>query len=620
MAIDGLVSGLDTASIIEQLMKIERFPQDLLALRQNKIKAASDAQASIRAKLQDVSSAAAALSTASKWNLRTATSTDSKVATVSATNTAAVGSLTFTVDQTAARHSIRSGNTIASTDTVIASGGAIDLDLGDGVHHLDVGGGSLSEVVNAINGANLRVRAAMVDTGAGYRLQLTSKSSGAASSFDLSGLDASVGGTIATEVGRDATLTIGTGPGAYSVSSASNTFSNILPGVSITAVATSTTPVTIDVNEDVNALSDKVKALVETANAALLEIKARTAYDPATKTGASLAGDATARRIATELTRALTDAVGGGMESLSQLGVSLERTGRFSFDATKFKEAYTADPAKVRDMFAQSASIALDPSVTTGGITFTTAGNRAVTGTYEIVVTQEAQKAASTGPATAWPTGAPSTIGVRVGSTELLVDLDGTESATDAAAAIQSAIDDAGLSLSVGTDGSTLTIESDGYGSNSKFDVAWDGSTWSSHQGVDIAGTIGGKAATGLGQQLTVSASEPTVGGISVNVTAPGTGTLGSVSYSTGAAQRVGSALTRALDTIDGYLTSAEKSNETRVKDLQKSIDAYEIRLEKRETRLRLYYSNLEVALSNLQQQSSWLAGQVAGLYANSGS
>ena len=42
----------------------------------------------------------------------------------------------------------------------------------------------------------------MVDTGAGYRLQLTSKSSGAASSFDVTGLDAAVGGPIATEVGR----------------------------------------------------------------------------------------------------------------------------------------------------------------------------------------------------------------------------------------------------------------------------------------------------------------------------------------------------------------------------------------------------------------------------------
>src|SRR5690606_13319050 len=131
----GLVSGLNTTSIIEQLMQLERLPQDALVARQAKVKAASEAQASIRAKLTTVSSAAAALATATKWNLRTGTTSAASVATVNATNTAAVGSLTFTVDTLAARHAIRSGNVIAAEDTVIASGGSIDLDLGDGVQN-----------------------------------------------------------------------------------------------------------------------------------------------------------------------------------------------------------------------------------------------------------------------------------------------------------------------------------------------------------------------------------------------------------------------------------------------------------------------------------------------------
>ncbi len=617
MAVDGLISGLDTTKIIEQLMQLERLPQNALVLRQNKIKAAAEAQASIRSKLDEVSSAAAALNTATKWNLRTATSTDPTSATVSATGNASVGSLTFTVDQTATKHSLRSANVIAGHDTVVASGGSIQLDLGGEVHSIDVGGGTLSEVVAALNAAKLGVRAAAVDTGAGFHLQVTSTATGAASTFDVTGLDAEVGGTLATVVGRDATLTIGTGPGAYSVTSASNTFSNILPGVSITAVSVSTGPVTIDVNEDVDALTEKVDALVKAANAALLEIKTRTAYDPATKTGASLAGDATARRIATELTRAISDAIGGS--SVGQVGVQLERTGRFAFDAAAFKKAYAEDPDAVRNLFAQSASIELDPAVTQGGITFSTAGNRATGGAYEVVVTQEARRAEATGPSS-WPTGAPTTIGLRVGATEVTVDLDGTESAADAAAALQSALDGAGIRLVVGTDAGALTVRSESFGSNARFDVAWDGATWESHQGVDIAGTIGGEAATGLGQQLTVPTTTPGVGGISVHVTAPGTGTLGTLTYTTGAAQRVSSALTRALDTLDGYLTSAEKANATRQQDLQKSIDAFEVRLTQRELRLRTYYSNLEVALSNLQQQSSWLAGQIAGLYANTAS
>lgn len=617
MAVDGLISGLDTSSIIEQLMQLERIPQAQLAARQAKVQAAADAQASIRAKLAEVSTAAAALNSATKWNLRAATSSNTAVATVTAANTASTGSLTFTVDQLAARHSIRSGNEIAALGTVIVSGGTIDLDLGDGVHTIDVGGGTLSEVVGAINSSGLRVRAAAVNTGDGYRLQLTSTTSGAASAFTVDGLDASVGGTLAAEVGRDATLTIGTGPGAYSVSSTSNTFANILPGVTITAASTSATPVTVDVAEDVDGIANKVKALVDATNAALLEISTRTAYDSTSNTAASLAGDATARRAAQQLTRALSDMVGTGYDSVSQVGIRMERTGRFSFDAAAFRTAFQQDPARVTALFSQSATVELDPSVTQGTIQFTTAGNRAVPGTYEVAVTQEATKALATGPAATWPTGAASTIGVRVGATEVQVALTGSESAEEAAAALQQAITDAGLFLTVSTDGSALGIESEGWGSAAKFSVAWDDATWDDHEGLDIAGTIGGEPATGYGRQLTVPSLTAGLGGLSVHVTATGTGTIGSVTYQAGAAQRVSSTLSRALDSIDGYLTSAEKASADRIKDLQKARDAFDVRLEKRELRLRTYYSNLEVALSSLQSQSSWLAGQVAGLYAS---
>jgi len=94
-----------------------------------------------------------------------------------------------------------------------------------------------------------------------------------------------------------------------------------------------------------------------------------------------------------------------------------------------------------------------------------------------------------------------------------------------------------------------------------------------------------------------------------------GTGAIGSITYTPGAAQRVTSVLRSALDLVDGYLTSTEKASEQRITDLRKSIDAFEVRLAAREARLRLYYSNLEVALGNLQQQSSWLSGQIAGMF-----
>lgn len=609
MAIDGLVSGLDTSSIIKQLMQLERLPQDALVARRAKAQAKLDAFASIRSKLSAASSVAASVADPTNWSLRTATSSSPTTATVSATSSASTGSLTFTVDRLASGHAVRSANTIATTDAVVVSGGVLTLDIGDGDPvDIGVGGGTLAEVVNAVNAAGTRVRAAAVNTGSGYHLQLTSTTTGADSTFSVSGLDAPVGGTVDTTAAQDAQLTIGSGPGAYSVTSASNTFADILPGVSITAVSQSASPATITVAEDVDALAKKVSELVDSVNAALGEISTRTAYNSGTKTAASLAGDSTARRAAQELTRALSDAVGA--LTPSGVGVKLERTGKFTFDAARFKSEYAKDPEGVANVFTRGGD-------TAGPLEFRTAGNRAVPGTYDVVVTQAAAAASATGPGATWPTGVPSTVVVRVGATEATVDLLGTETASEAADALQAAIDAAGLSVSATTDGSSLTLTGTSVGTASRFEVAWDGTTFTQHQGVDVAGTIDGVAAGGVGRFLTAPSTAPRVGGLSVAVEGTATGPIGTVTYRAGAAQRVASALGRALDLSDGYLTSTEQAGERRVEDLKESIDAFEVRLAARETRLRLYYSNLETALGSLQQQSSWLAGQVAGMYSS---
>ncbi|MBG0833236.1 flagellar filament capping protein FliD [Planomonospora sp. ID67723] len=61
-------------------------------------------------------------------------------------------------------------------------------------------------------------------------------------------------------------------------------------------------------------------------------------------------------------------------------------------------------------------------------------------------------------------------------------------------------------------------------------------------------------------------------------------------------------------------ITDAIKGSESLVTDLNKRIDAWDLRLEKREAALRRQFSNLEVSLGKLNQQSTWLAGQISSL------
>lgn len=614
MAIDGLVSGLDTTSIIESLMAVERLPQQMLAQRRSAAQAALDAYASVKAKVTAVATAATGLQKATDWAARKATSTNGDIATVSATVGASTGSLEFTVDKLATTHSLAGVNTLAATTTAAADGASITITTSEGPQVVNVGGGSLAEVVAAVNDAKVGVTAAAVNTGSGYKLQFTASKSGEAAEFTVAGLAAAVGGTSIVSQGSDAELTVGTGPGKYLLTSASNTFTDLLPGVTVNAKSVSASPVRIDVTADADALAKKVSAFVDAINGAIAEVKTRTAYDPKTQTAASLNGDPAVRRLTQALSRAVSEAVGSSsLGSASAAGVSSDKFGNITFDQTKFLAAYAADPAAVEKLFVQSAT-------TTGSVEFVSAGWRAGTGSHDVIVTTAAAQAVSVGLVGAWPVTTPTTIRLKVGSTEVLYAIQPTDTAEDARAGLQAAVDASDLDLTVTEEGGGLAVRSEGVGMAAMFEVAWDGVTFDLHQGVDIAGTIGGKAATGAGNVLTVPFTEAGLGGMSVKVSGSALGNVGGVGYEPGVAQRVLSAANTATDTVDGYLVAAETARKSRHTDLGKSIDAYEQRLTLREARLKKQFSALEVALGGLQNQSSWLAGQLASLPTGSSS
>lgn len=379
MSIDGLVSGLDTTTIISQLMQVERQPQVIMKSRQDAMKAQLDAYGTVGSKLDAVASAATALQRSSGWALRTATSSAPSVATATARDASAMGTLSFTVDQLAAAHGLATATDVAATTTVIASGGSVTLTVGGTPNVVSVGGGTLAEVVDAVNAAGLGVRAATVNTGTGYRLQLTSSSTGASSAFTLTGLDPGVGGTVVTSQGGDARITVGTGPGAYTVTSSSNSFTDLMPGVTVSVTATSASPVVVSVTADAAALADKVQKLADTVNGALSEIATRTAYDSKTKRSATLTGDTTVSRLKQELVRAVIDTVGTGTASGASVGLSVDRYGKVTFDKAAFTAAFAADPAAVQAMFAQGGT-------STAGVVFVGAGDRTRAGAYAVAV------------------------------------------------------------------------------------------------------------------------------------------------------------------------------------------------------------------------------------------
>jgi flagellar capping protein FliD len=161
--ISGLVSGMDTSSIISQLMQIEAQPQNLLKTQLSQTQDQAAAYRQINTAMASLSSAAQAITDGGLTSARKASSSSSFVA-ASADSTAVAGSsLTFSVTQLASAQTSLSAGTWSSATTDVRTSAATgsstlpDWPLsvvvgGKTLGTIDVpAGGSLNDAAAAIN-------------------------------------------------------------------------------------------------------------------------------------------------------------------------------------------------------------------------------------------------------------------------------------------------------------------------------------------------------------------------------------------------------------------------------------------------------------------------------------
>ena len=354
-SISGLASGLDTASIIDQLMQLEAVPQGKLTTQQTAEKAVVTALRAVNTDTALFASKAAILAKPSTWQTLKGTVSGSGVG-VTVGATASPTNFSVTIDKLATTHQVGFANAAALTDVV--AGSTVKLTSNDGTEHdIAVGGGTLKEVVAALNAAtsDTGVTATAVKVADGsYRLITESTKTGANSSFTLTNGDGNdlLGGT-AVRAGGDAQISMGLG---ITATSSSNTFTDIVPGVTLTLASTATTgsTSTITVKQDSSSVAASVSGLVDQLNSLLTSIDAATAASTSTTAAGTLSGDPTSK----SLRNALLETVFGSSTSTSMasVGIQTDRYGKIVFDADKFNAAYAADPAGVAAQFTTGAT------------------------------------------------------------------------------------------------------------------------------------------------------------------------------------------------------------------------------------------------------------------------
>lgn len=660
----GIGSNLDVNSIVTQLMQVERRPLTVLNTKEASYQAQLSAYGSLKGGLSAFQTAVRGLSDLSKYNAFKATSSDSAVASSSASSIAAAGSHSLNVSQLAQSQKLVAAGQASATAAIgtgvsttltfdfgTVSGGALtayDPALGTGGTYagstftsngagvktvtIDSTNNSLAGIRDAINSAKIGATASIVNDGgtSPYRLVLSSDSVGKSNSLKISvSGDAAISSLAAhnpagtqnlqeSVTAKNTELTV---DGVF-VSKASTSVTDVIQGVTLNVLKTGTT--TVSIARDSASVKSAVDGFVKAYNDVSKTLKDVSAYNASTKQAAILQGDSTVRSIQGQLRAVLNIPLtgGGAFSNLTQIGVTFQKDGSLAVDASKLQSAIDNNFSDIAGVFAATgrASDSL--------VSYTSSTSSTKPGSYALNVSQLSTRGSLVGSAIAGltiTTGVNDALSVVVDGVSASLTLSaGTYTAATLAAEVQSktngvsALSAAGISVAVTESAGTLSIASNRYGAASNVSVSGIGAssllggTPGAAAGADAAGTLNGVAAAGAGQYLT-GATGNDADGLQVQVTGGSTGNRGTVNFSQGYAYQLDKMLGNLLNST-GPLTIRTDGIDRSIKDIGSRREVLGRRLQDVEARYRARFTALDTLISSMTTTSNFLQQQLANL------
>jgi flagellar hook-associated protein 2 len=382
LGLSGLASGVDTSSIVSQLMALERRSTTTLTNKQTRATAEQTALKGIQTRLATLKSAAQALKKDSDtWALtQTVESSDPARVAVTRISGAGAGGHSIQVDRLAS--SAQRGYTV---DLAALKGGTT-ITVGAKTFTFEPNpDAKLEDVVAKINAdADAPVYAALVKKGAADRLVLSARTTGESSRFTASSAALTEDTTYASPVAAlNAQYKLDAGAVAESET---NVLENAIPGLRLTLKGVTSAPASVvtgapDLDRSaartkVKAIVDAYNALVDTTRTAVTEKPVVNASTTNELTKGTLFGDTGLNAMLSKLRNDLREPLAGlvDVDDLGDLGIGVPKTtggvssadakaGRFTIDDAKLTAALDKDWTKVRsfmDAFATKVGDLVD--------------------------------------------------------------------------------------------------------------------------------------------------------------------------------------------------------------------------------------------------------------------
>lgn len=360
VTLSGLASGIDTQSIVNQLISADSGTLNQLQQKSSQTSDANSTVSAIGTALSTLATAAQALSDATSNGSFTATSSSTNVA-VTTTASAQPGTYSVKVNAVAAAQRTYSAS-FASDTAALNQTGSFTIGVGTSaaatIHVAATD--SLQSIVSKINDSGQQVQASVFNDGTTSRIQIRGLNTGAANgiTFTESGTTLDLNGTGATpssgktvQAATDASIDVD----GFTVTRPTNQITGAVNGLSLTVTDVTATPVTIAVASDPSGLTTKLNAVVTAYNDIVAKIHKATGYGDAKASNPLLSGDSTLRTVAAKIASAMqeTSSQSGSLTSLADIGLTLQRDGTLALDSSKLTSKFSTDPLSVQKLLGR---------------------------------------------------------------------------------------------------------------------------------------------------------------------------------------------------------------------------------------------------------------------------
>ncbi|GAB4260414.1 MAG: hypothetical protein Kow0065_10680 [Methylomicrobium sp.] len=656
----GVGSNLDINSIVTQLIEAERKPAETrFASQEALVQARLSTLGIVKSSVSDFQSALRGLSSLTAFQSKTASVGNERLFSTTVSSAAVAGSYSVEVKRLAQGQKLAT-ESLADTTSIIG-GGKLTISFGtyDGdsnvftendekpARTVDIAASSsLSDIRDAINGAGIGVTASILNDGNGFRLVLGSES-GVANGMkidvtDTGGnplLDSSGLGLLAF----DPTAAVGSGKNmeqkleaknallvvdGIEVTRSTNSVSGVIAGVTLDLKEMAEgAPTTLSIQANKDSIKEAVEKFVTGYNELRGVLNKASVYDAEEKKPSLLTGDSAIRSINNQMQRIMGTVVTGltgPLRALADIGITTARDGTLSLDSARLNRALDTNIDEFSALFATMGR------ASDSNISFFSSSSQTKVGSYAVNITQLASQGVYTGndigsepfDIVAGSSFKITVDGVQSGTITLneKIGLTGSELASELQSQINkdSALLSANRSVQVGFEGGKISIKSARYGSDSTIAISNINAGSSSLglinaagvAGQDVAGTIGGVAATGKGTRLTGAGDAQD---LQIDIAGGVLGDRGTVSFTKGFAQELNT-LVGSFLASDGVLTQRTNDFNREIEDIADKKTRLNERLENLETRLRAQFLAMDLMVGQMRATSDFLGAQLQSL------